>query len=256
MESFKKSISKLQTQELEEIEKFKDIETFDFKYALLQSGYFIYKWSSSLNQELSIKFRLSEEGKQKIKGDPVLEELGFELSQASVSKSYLKFKYKSPLTKNIINIKRNFGVETYWGYWVPKSIIDQVFGNEDFEKFRTKLLIAIEKQYDSIVSRIEDDYEKLISLNLIEVAQKHPKDSFLENIEKLKGNEIKLWRLYYRYEVVDLPYDFSQREEVEDLYENFTETYESKPTNTTIRAIYESLNTKSLAPIISEISAS
>lgn len=255
LESFQKSILKLQTQDLEEIENFKDIEAFDFKYALLQSGYFIYKWSSSLNQELSIKFRLSEEGKQKIKGDPVLEELGFELSQASVSKSYLKFKYKSPLTKNINNIKRNFGVETYWGYWVPKSIIDQVFGNEDFEKFRTKLLIAIEKQHDSIVSKIEEDYEKLISLNLIEVTPKHPKDSFLENIEKLKSNEIKLWRLYYRYEVVDLPYDFSQWEEVEDLYENFTETYESKPTNTTIRAIYKSLDTKSLLPITNDISA-
>lgn len=249
LKAFKKAISKLEILDLAEIENFKDIEAFDYKYALLQSGYFIYKWSSSLNQELSIKFRLSEEGKEKIKGDPVLEELGFELSQASISKSYLKFKYKSPLTKNINNIKRNFGVETYWGYWVPKSIIDQVFGNEDFEKFRKRLLTAIEKQRDSIVSKIEDDYEKLVSLNLIEVSKKHPKDSFFENIEKLKDNEIKLWRLYYRYEVIDLPYDFSQRDEVEELYDNFTETYSSKPTNTTIRAIYDSLATKSLRPI-------
>ena len=253
LKAFHKAISNLEIMGLEEIENFKDTESFDYKYALLQSGYFIYKWSSSLNQELSIKFRLSEEGKEKIKGDPVLEELGFELSQASISKSYLKFKYKSPLTKNINNIKRNFGVETYWGYWVPKSIIDQVFGNEDFEKFRKKLLTAVEKQRDSIVSRIKDDYEKLISLNFIEVTRKHPKDSFFENIEKLKENETKLWRLYYRYEVIDLPYDFSQRNEIEELYDNFTETYESKPVNTTIRAIYESLATKSLPPIIDDI---
>jgi len=254
LESFQNSISKLQTQDIEKIEDFKDIESYDFKYALLQSGYFIYKWSRSLPQELLIKFRLSEEGKEKIKGDPVLEELGFELSQASISKSYLKFKYKSPLTKNINNIKRNFGVETYWGYWVPKSIIDQVFGNENFEKFRKRLLTAVEKQRDSIVSKIKDDYEKLISLNLIEVTKKHPRDAFFENIEKLKENETKLWRLYYRYEVIDLPYDFSQRDEIEELYDNFTETYESKPTNTTIRAIYESLATRSLRRIIEDIS--
>jgi hypothetical protein len=255
LNSFNKSILKLQTQNLDEIDHFKNIEAFDFKYSLLQSGYFIYKWSSSLNQELAIKFRLSEEGKQKIKGDPILEELGFELSQASVSKSYLQFEYKSPLTKNITNIKRNFGVETYWGYWVPKSIIDQVFGNEEFEKFKAKLLVAFEKEYYSIVSKIEEDYAKLTNLNLIEATQKHPKESFLESIEKLKGNETKLWRLYYRYEVVDLPYNFSQRAEVEDLYDNFTETYESKPANTTIRAIYKSLDTKCLLPITDEISA-
>lgn len=256
LKSFYESILKIKTQKLEELENFKSIETFDFKYALLQNGYFVYKWSSSLNQELGIKFRLSEEGKQKIKGDPILEELGFKLSQATVSKSYLKFNYKSPLTKYVSNIKRNFGVETYWGYWVPKSIIDEIFGNQEFEEFKKKLLNAINKQCDSIISKINDDYDKLIKRELIETTEKHPQDSFLENIEKLKNNETKLWRLYYRYEIIDLPYDFSQRQEIEELYDNFTETYESKQINTTIRAIYESLNTKSLAPIISEISAS
>ena len=253
LKTFHEAISNLEIKDLEEIGNFNDTESFDYKYALLQSGYFIYKWSSSLNQELSIKFHLSEEGKEKIKGDPVLEELGFELSQASISKSYLKFKYKSPLTKYINNIKRNFGVETYLGYWIPKSIIDQVFGNEDFEKFKEKLSTAVEKQHDSIVSRIKNDHEKLISLNLIEVTKKHPKDSFFEHIEKLKENETKLWRLYYRYEVIDLPYDFSQKKEIEELYDNFTETYESKPANTTIRAIYKSLATKSLRPITDDI---
>lgn len=254
LEAFQRAISKLEIVDLSEIENFKNIETFDYKYALLQSGYFIYKWSSSLNQELSVKFRLSEEGKDKIKGDPIIEELGFELSQASISKSYIKFKYKSPLTKNINNIKRKFGVETYWGYWVPRSIIDRVFGNEDFEKFKERFLSAVEKQRDSIIKKINEDYEKLISLNLIEATKKHPKESFFENIEKLKDNEIKLWRLYYRYEVIDLPYDFSQRDEIEDLYDNFTETYESKPANATIRAIYKSLATKSLRPITEDIS--
>lgn len=249
LNSFQESISKLKIKDLEDIERFVEIDTFDFKYALLQSGYFIYKWSGSLNQELAIKFRLSEEGKQKIKGDPVLEELGFELNQASVSKSYLKFKYESPLTQNITNIKRNFGVETYWGYWVPKTIIDDIFGGEDFEEFKTNLLTAIEKQYESIIGKIEADYEKLTTLKLIESSKKHPKESFAESVEKLKDNEIKLWRLYYRYEIIDLPYDFSQREEIEELFENFTETYESKPTNITIRAIYECLNNKSLHPI-------
>ena len=254
LNSFQESISKLKIQNLEDIEKFKEIDTFDFKYALLQSGYFIYKWSGSLNQELAIKFRLSEKGKQKIKGDPVLEELGFELNQASVSKSYLKFKYEPPLTQNITNIKRNFGVETYWGYWVPKAIIDDIFGGEDFEEFKTNLLSAIEEQYDSIICKIEDDYEKLLALKLIESSTKHPKESFAESVRKLKDNEIKLWRLYYRYEIIDLPYDFSQREEIEELFENFTETYESKPTNITIRAIYECLDNKSLNPIKHEIS--
>lgn len=254
LKAFKIAISKLKTQKLSDLDNFKSIETFDFKYAVLQSGFFIYKWSGSLNQELGIKFRLSEEGKQRIKGDPILEELGFELSQASISKSYLKFDYKSPLTKNITNIKRKFGVETYWGYWVPKSVIDQIFGDEEFDKFKSKLLNAIEKQKDLIISKIEADYEKLISLKLIEGSKKHPRDSFLENIEKLEDNEIKLWRLYYRYEIIDLPYDFSQREEIIDLYDNFTETYESKPTNSTIRAIYKALDTKSLAPIMDGIS--
>ncbi|WP_295456391.1 hypothetical protein [uncultured Thiodictyon sp.] len=63
-------------------------------------------------------------------------------------------------------------------------------------------------------------------------------------------NDTKLWRLYYRYEILDLAYDFSQQQEIESLYENLTETYEARAgMNNTVRAIIKALELKSIRPL-------
>jgi hypothetical protein len=253
LKSFQESLLELEIQDLDKINLFDDTETLDFKYALLRSGYFLYTWSGSLNRELGIKFMLSDKGKEKIKDAPILKtlrtELGFELSQASISKSYLNFSYNPPLSENIKNLKKNFGIETYLGYWVPISVINRCFGNEEFEKFKRSLFKAIEEQQKLIVASIKKDYETLCKLELIEKLNTHPEESFLKKVEKLKDKKTKLWRLYYRYELIELPYDFSQHEEIEELYNNFIETCEAKSSNYTIRAVYRAINAKNLGPI-------
>ena len=65
----------------------------------------------------------------------------------------------------------------------------------------------------------------------------------------MKDKETKLWKLYHRYELIELPYDFSQYEEIEELYDNLIETCENRTSNYTIRAVYRTINEKNLAPI-------
>lgn len=253
LKSFKKSLSELKIHDLDNIDSFSDSDTLDFKYALLRSGYFLHTWSGSLNRELGIKFMLSDKGKEKIKDVPLLKklrvELGFELSQASISKSYLNFSYNPPLLENIKNLKKNFGIETYLGYWVPISVINRCLGNEEFENFKCNLFNAIEKQQKLIIDSIKKDYDILCKLELIEKLNNSPEESFLKKVEKLKDKETKLWRLYYRYELIELPYDFSQYKEIEELYDNLIETCEDKTSNYTIRAVYRAINEKNLHPI-------
>jgi len=250
--SFYNSMKGLNYQNIEDIDKFRSINSFDFKYSLLQSGYFVYKWSGSLNQELGIKFQLSDEGKQRIKGDPIIESLGFSLDHSTVSKSYFQFNYDSPLTEIVPNIKTNYGVETYFGHWVPTSIIDDIFGSEDFDKFKDTFLQALSDANDSILENIENDYERLLDLHLISESDKDPKDKFKERIKNLEQNDTKLWRIYYKYEVIYLPYDFSQRQEVEDLYGALTETCDMrKRDNYTTAAIKNSIKTRDLSPLTS-----
>ena len=175
--------------------------------------------------------------------------MDFELSQASTNKSYLNFSYNPLLSENIKNLKKNFGIETYLGYWVPISVINRCFGNEEFEKFKLKLFKAIEKQQKLIIDSIKKDYETLCKLELIKRLNNSPEESFLKKVEKLKDKETKLWRLYYRYELIELSYNFSQYEEIEDLYDNLIETCEDRTSNYTIRAVYRSINEKNLDPI-------
>ena len=104
--------------------------------------------------------------------------MGFELSQASTNKSYLNFSYNPLLSENIKTLKKNFGIKTYLGYWVPFSVINRCFGNEEFEKFKLKLFKAIEKQQKLIIDSIKKDYETLCKLELIEKLNNSPEESF------------------------------------------------------------------------------
>lgn len=247
--TFYESLCNLNYQEIEDLEKFNNIDSFDFKYSLLQSGYFIHTWDGSLNQELCIKYRLSKEGKKRIQGDPALDELGFSVSQATVSKSYFDFDFSPPLTEYERNIKLNYGIATFLGHWIPKVVVDEIFGDDNFDVFKDKFLNKIKEDFDLIIPKIDRDFQELKSLNLIEINDKDPVEIFKEKIEKLKHNDVKLWRIYSKYEIIELPYDFSQREEITELYENFTETYENKRNNKASLAIYEVLEEKDLSPL-------
>jgi len=91
--------------------------------------------------------------------------LGFKLSQASISKSYLNFSYNPLLSENIKNLKKNFRIETYLGYWVPILVINRCFGNEEFEKFKLKLFKAIEKQQKLIIDSIKKIMRLYVNLS-------------------------------------------------------------------------------------------
>lgn len=250
IDSFYNAMCNFKYQSLDDLEVFSSVNSFDFKYSFLNAGYFIHTWEDSLNQELSIKYQLSKEGKKKINSLSPLDELGFNLTQSTVSKSYFDYNFERPLTEYEKNIKRNFGVATFLGHWVPKSVIHEVLGDDDFEQFKNDFLNKLDDEIEEVIVRISEDYSQLEELELIELGDKDPVERFKENINKLRNNDIKLWRIYSKYEIFELPYDFSQMDNIKDLYDNFTATYQSKKSNKTVKAIYHVLEKKSLDPIL------
>jgi hypothetical protein len=87
LEQHLSQLKKLTVLSPQKLNKFSRKEEFSFKYALLQSGVFLHKWNENLEQYLSIRYRLSEDGKSRIT-DQTLEVAGFNVETATVSKRY------------------------------------------------------------------------------------------------------------------------------------------------------------------------
>lgn len=224
----------------EKINKFSRKEEFSFKYALIQSGIFLHKWNDNLEQYLSIRYRLSENGKYRIT-DKSLKIAGFNIETATVSKRYFHFNYTPEHLDNTMNLTKNFGIETYLGYWLPYAVSESMFDTDELNTFKKNLLYEIERQKDEIEKNIQKDYEFLLHENLIEESEAHPSDSFKSKIESLINNELKLKRIYSKYELFYLPYNIQQKEEILELFDEMIDVAESrKRKNKTMRAFLKS----------------
>lgn len=220
-------LGKLKTISIEEINIFSRKEEFSFKYALLQSGRFLHKWNENLGQYLSIRYRISESGKSRI-GDPSLKETGFNVETATISKRYLQFDYTPEDSEETDNIIRNFGIETYLGNWVPCSIVDSAFNNEELDNFKSQLISKIESQRLEIEKEIQKDFDYLKQQGLIEELDYNPVEFFNKKVKSLMENEFKLNRIYSKYEKFELPYDIHQKDHIIDLFDEMIEVAESK----------------------------
>lgn len=240
LEEHLSQLKKLTVLPLQKLNKFSRKEEFSFKYALLQSGVFLHKWNENLEQYLSIRYRLSENGKSRVT-DQSLEIAGFNIETATVSKRYFRFDYSPKHLDETENITRNFGIETYLGYWLPFFVSESMFDADELDTFKEHLFSEIEKQKDEIKKNIQKDFEYLLQEDLIEELDVNPVDSFNNKLESLVNNELKLKRIYSKYELFYLPYDIQQKNEILELFDEMIGVAESKKRkNKTMRAFLES----------------
>lgn len=240
LEEHLSQLDKLKVLSPQQLNRFSRKEEFSFKYALLQSGLFVHKWNENLEQYLSIRYRLSENGKSRIT-DQSLEVAGFNIETATVSKRYFRFDYVPDHLYNTENLLRNYGIETYLGHWLPYSVSESMFDANALDIFKERLFSEINKQGNGIERNIQEDYEYLLQEGLIEGPEVNPVDSFNSKIESLTNNELKLKRIYSKYELFYLPFDIQQKDEILYLFDEMISVAEyRKRKNRTMRAFLES----------------
>lgn len=239
-------LKKLTVLPLQHLNKFSPKEEFSFKYALLKSGIFLHKWNENLEQYLSIRYRLSENGRSRVT-DQSLKVAGFNIETATVSKRYFRFDYVPDHLDNTENIIRNYGIETYLGYWLPYSVSESMFDADEFGTFKEHLLSEIEIQGGEIEKNIKQDYEYLLQENLIENPEVNPVNSFNSKRESLVKNDLKLKRIYSKYQLFDLPFDIQQKEDIINLFDEVINVAESRMRkNKTMKAFLQSYATLSI----------
>lgn len=239
--------------ELDNIYKFQistDEDIFDWQYAFLKSGYFVHKWSDSLSSDLSAKFYLTDLGRRYIQNEE-LKQKGFTNDTKTISKNYFDQRnlvnYPAYLGGDKDFIKKN-GLEVYLGHWIPKGAL-RIVDNEAFGNFKQCLISQMEEQKDSIVSRLNEDIQWL-KLNKF-VDDKYETRYFSDKyIRAIEENDLKIMRIYTRYEIFEMPYDISQEEQIVELYDMILATKESKRHKYAIARIDQAIKTSDLTHLV------
>lgn len=226
--SFIESINAIKKHTLEDFFSFDSID-LRFMYTLLKQGIFAHKWSDSLGYELSVKYALSEEEREKIKeGRGLLRTLGFDVDAATVSKNYFKIP-PSYLPSEYRNLITNYGLECQLGYWFPKAIIKRFQQSISVEIFKNKLISEINNQLETVTNVAIQDYKALVENKII---YGRTEQSDLTSIkQKLSGvvsdltaNNDKLTRIITRFSFYDMPYTLRDEEKIKQIY-NELESY-------------------------------
>ena len=233
----------LDTQDVRVIEEFiaqsKKLECYDYTklpdlvrhdklqlyYSIISCGRFVHKWTDSITQYLSVRYNLNENGKNRI-GDQSITAAGFDIDSATISKSY--FRYESPFEIDIDGLFKNYGIETHLGFWIPKSVLDDLTRNDDnFDKFKSDLKREIKVNLKDIKTEIAKNYGSLIALDVIDKnGSEDPAVIFEKKTKELLNNQTKLKRLYTKISDFDFPYEAGFQEFDDAVRETFLEIKE------------------------------
>lgn len=195
---------------------------------IVNSGVFLHLWTDNdySNQKLLLKYDLTEDYKQKIKEDQsTLNKLNFDINANTISKRYFILPDSDVSTEGW---KRNYLIETYLGYWIPKTVLKQLTNKTDDEglnSFKEKVCQSLNEQYENVKSTIESDYNTLVQENIIKKIvdnsgkERNPAVDILEKINAFCENENAIARLYYKYDEFDFPYDEHSDEYEEKIEE-------------------------------------
>jgi hypothetical protein len=195
---------------------------------IVNSGVFLHLWTDNdySNQKLLLKYDLTEDYKQKIKEDQsTLNKLNFDINANTISKRYFILPDSDVSTEGW---KRNYLIETYLGYWIPKTVLKQLTNKTDDEglnSFKEKVCQSLNEQYEDVRSTIESDYNTLVQENIIKKIvdnsgkERNPAADIFEKINDFCKNENAIARLYYKYDEFDFPYDEHNDEYEEKIEE-------------------------------------
>ncbi len=244
--SFTRQLDSLKTLSIDDIDSFNEADNFNFKYALLQEGFFVHKWSDNLAQYLSVRYYLNDNGKERI-SDSAFSKAGFSIETATISKRYFNFDYNPPHLDKTETLTRQYGIETYLGYWIPYEAAESLIDQNEFDKFKKKLEQQLIEQLSHIKENIQEDLEFLCAEKVIDKPESNIPESFEDKTKKLLDNDFKLKRIFSKYEAFQLPYDISQKDEIEGLFDEMLDLIESrKNKNTSMKAFLRAIETVSL----------
>jgi len=258
LNQFIQQLSELTLISIDNIEYFKSSRDYNFKYALLLEGKFIYQWRDKLNDSFSIKYTLNENGKHRIDGDDTFKRVGFNVESATISKKYFDFEYDFSHLENAKILAKKYGIETYLGYWIPSEALEALFEQNGFENFKETLKNQLNQKIESIKEQIQRDFEYFQGEGIVEYREDtKPSDSFENKTQSLFQNDLKLQRIFSKYEIFDLPYDIQQKEEIESLFDEMIFLVQSKKNkNKSMQAFLDSINDVSLDTFRQSISNS
>ena len=247
LQQFYLQLDELETLSIDEIDEFRDSDDFNFRYALLREGAFIHKWLDNLNQSLSVKHDLNELGRQCIDGDDIFGSIEFNVESATISKSYFNFDYNPPRLENAGHLTRNYGIETKLGYWIPQEALKSLFEKSGFEDFKRELKTQLTLGMEDIKQKINKDFEYLKNAKVIKNTDSNPAELFDNRVQVLLENDLKLKRIFSKYEIFDLPYDIQQKDEIETLFDEMLSFIESRlQKNITMWAFLDSIENVSI----------
>lgn len=232
---------------LDRLEEYK-AANFTFKYALLQQGRFVHKWSETFNQYFAIKYKLSEKAKNEI-GNDVLRSLGFAVDAETISRQFFDF---SNLKKDEEADEKQFnrllrrGIETYLGHWLPSPLLHEIGAKIQTNKIFETLSENIDQQLIEHQQRIIDTFERLKVEGFIDKSDesKDPIQEVRDKLAKLEQDHDKLYRLWHKFYDFELPYDLSQKDDIEIVYKDLVNRIQSKKRkNAAAYSVLESLDT-------------
>jgi len=246
LDEFVSQMTKLKLLKIDEIDKFKSSNSFNFRYALIQEGSFIHKWTDNLEQYLSVRYYLNENGRTKVANESFTN-AGFNMETATISKRYFNFDYEPPHLEGTENLTRNYGIETYLGYWIPNSALESLFEKDQFELFKSTLNKQLSAQMENIENSIQSDLVYLKSENVIQITDSEPVELLKSKVKDLQTNELKLKRIFSKYEIFSLPFDISQKKQIDELFEEMLSYIDSrKKKNIAMKAFLGAIRVSSL----------
>ena len=225
---FIESLKKLPTCLLQDF-SFDELDSYTFKYAIVSQGQFVHKWQQTLQQYFAIRYELTEKGKREI-GSEQLKSMGFDVDAETISKQFLQFdSFVNHAEFEELNTLRRKGIETYLGHWVPKSMIQRTQPDNDIHTFYKKLKDSVGTQLFNKGHEISEQYQSLLKQGIIKPTSKEAKIVFEERLDRLKkdldeNDGHKLRRFLNKFEIFDLPYDFSCKSEIKYLYDILVES--------------------------------
>ncbi len=227
--------------EISELEEFNNTDSDYFKYAILQEGYFVRSYNVTINDLLSFKYRFNAKGQKESKSN-AFRSLGLKDKN---SYSYNYFEDIQEVIKNIL-LKYNpsydvdwgdYGIQTEFGHWIPKHIVGYLNKENQEEKNRLKSCKEeIEKELSSSLDIAKDkmviQWKELLDKDWLtstfkplntEIYNGNIDEYIKRETNKILNTKITNFlkntdKLLFRYYSLKIPFDFTDIEEIKNLF--------------------------------------
>ncbi|MGQ3073452.1 MAG: hypothetical protein ACT7A5_20490 [Ferrovibrionaceae bacterium] len=203
-------------------------DEYAFKYALLASGIFLHDWKEGLRSRLAVRYHLSAAARE-AGGNTELSALGLTVERATATRN--PFAHNLPWGKSRqlpTGFIKNCTVDTWLGRWCPQAIWDiaqdELAQDDAFNDFKSSFSAATGPEQLDAMMKAEAEVEKTLLARGLVKPEPERLQRWKQRVGQIRDNDVQLERIFFRFEPVLLPYDFSDRDEIEDLYENLLES--------------------------------